>query len=311
MAKTKGKRISDLAKELGIPSKQVTAKLKAEGLSNTTGKAYTASATVPIGLEMTIRDWFKDAAAQAEAAPKKTVKKAPKKAPAKKEPEAEEAVVVEEEAVETVAKSAPSSAKVAAESGDDIPAADDGNVAVMDPPAGAPVEDFSTPDDDEPSVDDAVEEEPPAAAAEAPTPTPTPTPAPISDEPVVQPKISLASAADSQGPNVRPTITLENREDLTPAPQLTKLKPAEIQGPKVVREEAPEPDAGPRRRPAQRPGGPSSTAGPGGTRFGPNAKTGGGVKAKIGESEEKKKDAGRSLSTRRRGDRRGEAMEKL
>ncbi len=118
-------------------------------------------------------------------------------------------------------------------------------------------------------------------------------------------------------PALRATVTLASkaaaeRKPVTPAPQLLVPKPAQIQGPKVIREEKPEPVAAPRPRRPMGPG-PDQTA-PSYTTARPT--TGRGVKVTVDDEEEEKKKAaakGKSLSSRRRGvdGRRGEAMEKL
>jgi len=121
-------------------------------------------------------------------------------------------------------------------------------------------------------------------------------------------------------PPVRPTVTLANRggiasperKPVVVAQQLSALKPAQIQGPRIVRIEKPEALAPPRPR---RPLGPNepppqfSTA---------KLKTGAGVRKTDEEEEAEKKSnankkAAASLSARRRGvdGRRGEAVEKL
>jgi len=107
----------------------------------------------------------------------------------------------------------------------------------------------------------------------------------------------------------RPTITLENRKAPPPPPKAAFVpKPAQIQGPRVVREEKPDVVAAPRPRP--RPGSDSPA-----TTFTNTARPQGGrgVKRTDDDDEEKKKAARGSLSTRRRGadGRRGEADEKL
>lgn len=127
-------------------------------------------------------------------------------------------------------------------------------------------------------------------------------------------------------PPMRPTITLNNRggqappqhtpvrQAVTPAPQLTSLKPATLQGPRVVRIEKPDvvPTPGPRR--PQTGGGPGRPQDPTSTNAfrGAQARVGSGVKVTVIDDEEEKKK-GRTLSNRRRGPdgRRGEADEKL
>ena len=54
----KGIRVSQLAKELGVKSKDIIDKLAAESMLTSDGKKYAASSTVSVGLSMTIREWF-------------------------------------------------------------------------------------------------------------------------------------------------------------------------------------------------------------------------------------------------------------
>jgi translation initiation factor IF-2 len=157
-------------------------------------------------------------------------------------------------------------------------------------------------------------------AAEAPAPAPAPTPppstgggsAPVPRAPAA-PGTRPPLTSDGLRPQIqRPTVTLANRQQ-SPAPVARAAtfvpKPAQIQGPRVVREEKPDVVAAPRPRP--RPGdGPASNTGLN------TARTvgGRGVKPRDDDEEEKKKAAARaSLSTRRRGSdgRRGQADEKL
>src|SRR5690606_6286071 len=97
---------------------------------------------------------------------------------------------------------------------------------------------------------------------------------------------------------------------VTPAPQLTRLQPAEISGPKVVRVEAPDhvPTPRKRREPGERPEQQRIPTGP-------LARGGGGVRVTTEEDDKAKgrTGPGKSLSLRRRGGegRRGEALEKL
>lgn len=131
-------------------------------------------------------------------------------------------------------------------------------------------------------------------------------------------------------PAARPTVSLKSgghgpavveRKPVAPAPQLdrTKLTPAQIQGPRVVRVEAPESVPVPGGGGGRGPRGPQRPSdGPAFTQARPA--TGRGVKVVDEEEEEAKKKAaakaggGRTNSQRRRGGidgRRGEAMEKL
>ena len=59
-------RVSQLAKEMGVPSADVLKKLSTEGVTTADGKEYRASNTVGIGLSMTIREWFSGGASASE-----------------------------------------------------------------------------------------------------------------------------------------------------------------------------------------------------------------------------------------------------
>ncbi len=159
---------------------------------------------------------------------------------------------------------------------------------------------------------------PPAVAAEAPKPG-------MPTAPGVRPVVGIAGGGtgvakpgmpgrpgEVRPPVTRPTVTLESRRQMAPAAPVKFVpRKAEIQGPRVVREE--KPDVVPLPRPRTRPG--EGSANP---TFTPaKAQTGRGVKRAEEEEEtaeqKEKKAKSASLSTRRRGadGRRGEADEKL
>jgi translation initiation factor IF-2 len=159
---------------------------------------------------------------------------------------------------------------------------------------------------------------PPAAKPVAPASPVTPAP--------LAPAASAGPAAPPQAPmtgsQVRKTITIENmrppvhvpeRKVITPAPKLLVPKPAVIQGPTVVREEAPDHVAPLRPKGPRPPGGQGDSP----TFVQARARGGGGVVKVEEDDEETKKRAAAakkgSLSTRRKGldGRRGEATEKL
>ncbi len=112
-------------------------------------------------------------------------------------------------------------------------------------------------------------------------------------------------AEEGEAPAVAPPV---ERKAVIPAPRLAAPAPAQMQGPRVIREEKPDFVAPPRpRRPAGAPGDI-----PGFTQARPQA--GRGVRVVAEDDEEAKKKAkSKTLSTRRRGQegRRGEADEKL
>ena len=119
---------------------------------------------------------------------------------------------------------------------------------------------------------------------------------------------------ENRGQTPRPPQHVPERKAVIPAPQLLVPKPAQIQGPRVIREEKPEVVATPRPR---RPMGESSSPSVGFTTA--RAQTGRGVKVTEEDDEEAKKKAaaakgaGRTLSNRRRGSggRSGEAIDKI
>jgi translation initiation factor IF-2 len=328
----KGIRVNQLAKELGVQSKQILDKLRDEGLGE---KAPNHMSVLPLGLAESVREWFSTAhgsgtavetAAPVAVAEKPTTKTTARRTTRKKadgtaagagdeehpsagggdtavaeaEPETAapivEPVEVEEKKPAVVVKERhrPAAAPPAA------------------PPVAAPLEE--APAVQMPSAPPVVTAAPIAApiAAEAPVAAPVAPPAPT------QPKPEAPHPPAGGRPASRPTITLANRPNqpvverkpVTPAPMLLKPKPAVIEGPKVVREEKPDVVPAPRPR---RTLGPVSE-GPTVTQARP---TGGrGVKPTDDDEETEKKKAaakGRTNSNRRRGPdgRRGEAMEKL
>ncbi|MDB5294506.1 MAG: infB, partial [Phycisphaerales bacterium] len=161
----------------------------------------------------------------------------------------------------------------------------------------------------------------------APTPAAAPAPAPAAP-PALRPAAHLPAAM--QPPMQRPTVTIgpskmagtaERRPVIVAAstgvpPQMlnaSMLKPATIQGPKVIRVEKPDVVAAP-RRPGMGPRGRDEGPAPGYNTARPT--TGRGVKVTVDEEEEKKKAAakkGLNLTGRRKGNdgRRGEADERL
>ncbi|MFZ2874873.1 MAG: hypothetical protein WAZ94_10375, partial [Phycisphaerales bacterium] len=78
------KRISALAKELGVDSKAIVAKCHAEGISPDVVKGHMS--TVSAGLEASIRDWFSGGGATTavETSQKVDIDQVRKKAPARR-----------------------------------------------------------------------------------------------------------------------------------------------------------------------------------------------------------------------------------
>jgi translation initiation factor IF-2 len=298
----KGIRVNLLAKELGVESKAILQKLKEEGLSDV---APNHMSTLSLGLAESVREWFSNAqtggGTAVETAPHVEVATKAKTSRSKKKTE----VAVEEP-----------------------PANEPTATIVAEPPA--PVEAPAPP----PPAPAPVYVAPPVVAAPPPPPPPPPAPVvPVAKAPVVAPAIPAGGGSTTAPPSLgaehirppRPTVTLASRgmtpppaerKPVAPAPQLTTLEPAKIQGPRVVRIEKEETvdTRSPRpSRPGAGAGAPSETT----SLTQATARAGRGAKAADEDEEETKKKAagkkGGSLSSRRRGvdGRRGEAMEKL
>ena len=240
--KTTTLRVHTLAKELGVSSKDIIAKCKAEDIPDITNHM----SAVSVGLSHTIREWFGDAAAAAGtavetaapvdvAAVRKKVKKVTKKAAAKEQPPA---VVDEPEtSVATIESEAPvvevdAKTEVATETagGDDAaPATDPPKVVSLPPSADAPVAEAG--ESDPSGVDDA------GTADTDAEPT-----------------------ASGGGPKMN---VPDRPKSITPVgPKLEAPKKVALSGPKVIRVEEPEPVRAPRPRNAPSGSGIMSNAGP-------------------------------------------------
>lgn len=297
----KGIRISQLAKELGVPSKDIL-----EGLRNDEELREIApqnhQGTVSLGLAETIREWaasgkFSHAGVAPEpeiAAPKRSAKPRTSR---KKATKAESGDVAGQSPV-----------------GDVVVAGEQPVVVATAGEPSAPV----VPEVSEPASSPVVHE-PVMKAVEAPVTKPVEAPVTKSVEPsevtrptpvkaaeIVRPVARAEPPPPGQPPTPRPTIKLADRVGSTFTPT-----PAKIQGPKVIREEKADhvPVPRPRRPLGSAPDAPSFT----GVR--PTGGRGVRVSEEDEEAERKKAAAkGRGgLSSRRRGPdgRRGEADEKL
>jgi translation initiation factor IF-2 len=335
----KGIRVNQLAKELGIESKVILARLKSEGLGEV---APNHMSVMSMGLTESVREWFagQGGVATAVEAPEddasaRSEKPRPSRSHKKKEKPAEgDAGSGHEERREAETTAETSHAPV-----EPAPAVaekphDAGHAAPPEAKAAEPVTETKE------------THAPPQQAEEAAPEVPAPHQEPIAEaRPAAEaPKAAAAHApahpaahapaaphgARPLPPGDRPlrqTITLENRaqpprppqhvperKTVTPAPQLLTPKPAQIQGPRVIREEKPEVVATPRPR---RPMGNESAGAPSFTTA--RAQTGRGVKVTEEDDDEAKKKAaaakggGRTLSNRRRGagGRSGEAIDKI
>ena len=256
----KSLRVSTLAKELGVSNKAIIAKCEAEGVPGITNH----NSTVKLGLAVTIREWFADgeadtqsstAAEQASSVDLEEARKPVKKkaAPKKKAP-----------------AKAKAKTKVAAQAaGGSDAGADDADAASATAVAEPESTEASAPEATEQTVDaqeaaDAARARQEAedaralaeakakararqeaeAAAEAQSAEPSePTPAtPATPVTPAAPPKKQVNALGTQNVPDRPDVVKPAGE------QLTELKKAKLSGPRVIRIEKPEPDAGPRPR---------------------------------------------------------------
>ncbi len=314
MAKAKGIRVNQLAKELGVPSKIVLDRFKSEGLGD---KVPNHMSLLGPGLEATVREWFPSSGGGVATA-------------------VEEPPVEEETAPR--AKVRPSTRKKSADGEDsqgDTGGESFSGTALADPAHGGPSdlpftdEEQAQPAHQPPAHVSPAAEHPPLApdAPEpaAPVAPELPPQAPIAAEaPAVAPHAPAPHAPAGPaghrhgapaGPAPRPTIRIGDRAVVRqPVVQAQKLvpAPATVQGPRIIRVEEPDHVPAPRvRRPM------SDSPQTGTAQARPQA--GRGVRVTVEEETEEgkkagdKKGAGRTNSTRRRGPdgRRGEAIDKL
>jgi translation initiation factor IF-2 len=330
----KGIRVNQLAKELGVESKLILTKCREEGLGD---RVTNHMSVLSLGLAETVREWFThsgagggastavETAAPVEVLTKPKTRKAPAKkktavgAPPDDATPPTETIEARVEAPETTTEVAPPP----------VPAPKP--VPKVETPPARPVVEAppvirETPKPAAPAPVAPVAPPPPAApvappiAAEAPKTTPPPPPA--TPAAPAHPAVPHGPGVPGERPALRKTISINDmrppaleRKPVTPAPKLLVPKPATIEGPRIVREEAPEHVPAPRR-------GPRTPGGAGGPTDTPSfvqarARGGGGVIRVEDDEEEAKRKAAAAkkgtLSTRRRGldGRRGEAMEKL
>jgi translation initiation factor IF-2 len=340
----KGIRVNQLAKELGVESKAILAKCREEGLGD---KVPNHMTVLSIGLSETVREWFHggldsgggggtavETAPPVEAKPKRSRTATKKKTATGEEPEGSEleappaeepAAPAEVPPTEIKAPTTPPSAPQHVEPLAEAPApqtpAEDAHVAPPAPTPEAPVEPQAPIAQTPAAPAPAVVPHPPKLRKPPEAPAPFAPAAPLAPAATAKSPAPHAPAGPARPqPVARPTVSLKQghgggpatvqRTEVTPAPQLTTLRPATMKGPNVVRVEAPESvrvPRGPRRPPA-------GSDGPAFTQARPQQGRGVKVTEEEEDSEKKKKAAqGRTNSQRRRGPdgRRGEAHEKL
>lgn len=334
----KGIRVNQLAKELGVPSKLILDRCKQEGLGE---KVPNHMSLMSLGLAETVREWFAGAGGgvatavetATEAAAEEAHEGASKpKAPRRRKKAEGGAAHAEEHGGEEHVQEEEHPGEEEAEKGEEVLADEKPQeqpvVEVAPPVAEPPVTVAEVPQVAEPAkpVAQPVEKEPvvvpPVAEPVAPVAKTIATPPPVvPPAPALKPAATVPPVAGRTGPQNRPTVRLGDRagggappvrKPVIPAPQLLVPAPAKIQGPKIVREEAPEVVQTPRRRSPLNEG---PQGGPSFVQARPQAGRGvrsTGTDGEEGEesAEAKKKAAkGRTLSARRRGPdgRRGEA----
>jgi len=287
----KAKRVFELAKELGVKSKAIVEKCKAEGVGDVTNHM----STVKLGLEMTIREWF-----------------------AASDEESEHHAIETSERVDLDKVRAPNRARRKAKAAANASGGDEDDgggtaTATLEPPAeqkAARKKPAAAPDD-EPEPGDEVDEQPeqeadvkPEAVAEAPAEeAEAETEAAVDEADEAQPATKPAAAeanADvttAQKDDGEPTadeevgplgeMNVPDRPDVVkPVGEKVQPEKAQLRGPKVVRVEKAEPDPlrQPRRGPGRGGGGGYDPNVPGITRSRGPAR-GGGVRGAPGEPE--------------------------
>ena len=231
-------RVHTLAKELGVPSKEIIAKCRAEGID-----LKNHMAAISVGLAESIREWFSAGAdvTTIEEAPPVDLEKVRKARKIRHEATSDEegsSVAVAEED-ESESETADESVDDAAESEAVETEAPTATTIAASAPVDAPAGEALV---DTPIAEDALS----AATAEAPPEA--------AEAEETQEQLAAAAAEGSEGPpEAAPPTPPEPPKPATPlgprGPQLVP-KPAELQGPRVVRIEAPEPVFRPRPRPA-------------------------------------------------------------
>ncbi|MEX2219123.1 MAG: translation initiation factor IF-2 [Phycisphaerales bacterium] len=243
------RRVHDIAKDLGINSKAIVEKCRAEGISEATIKNHMS--TVSAGLEATIKEWFSGgehatAIETAEKVDLDKVKAKPRRARGKSALEGDGGDTGGEESVTgTAIAEPPTRAARKAEPAAPAPA------APTPPPAVRAAPESPAGPEAEPEPDEA----PPAPEVRAPrrvTPsvaepaeTPAPPPAAI---PMPPPAVPVRPAAAAPEATPAPMNIPARPKVVTAGPKLQVQTPVKLSGPRVVRVEAPEVVQAPRPR---------------------------------------------------------------
>jgi translation initiation factor IF-2 len=303
-------RVHILAKELNVSSKDILDKCAAEGII-----LKNHMATLSAGQEATIREWFSEGEHQTTIERSNRVDLTKVRRPRRR-------------------KASPEGPADAGDAGEDRSGGDETSVAVADEapgeapaevakeevalPAPAPVAEAPAPAEP-PAPDQATAEPapvematPPAtpAVVEAPREAPPAAPEAPPSAPAAPetPSAGLAAAASA------PQVAEPKREPLRPAGPQNVPAPAKLSGPRVVRYEAPDDVAAPRRGPRTRRAtleeqGPPTTAGGPREELGEGRPRGGSPRRRGGPVDER--DVGKRAVQRRQARSAAEAGEKL
>jgi len=256
-------RVHTLAKELGVPSKMVIAKCRAEGI-----ELKNHMAAISLGLAESIREWFSSGAdvTSVEVADRIDVEKVRK--PRRKTPEKTEEQ--EPQILAAESETPASTAEAPAEVGTATLTGVEPEGPVVEPqeqPLQAPTPAETVVEEAAPSVVAAgvpTIEEPAQRDVEAPAEALEPAeaapavelaakaaepeaPAPSEETPLEEG--APAQPAEEASAPAEPSEGEPAREEVTPAGPQVVPAPAELRGPRVVRIEAPEPHRAPRPRP--------------------------------------------------------------
>ena len=250
-------RIFELARELGVTSKVMLEKCRAEGLD-----IKNHMSTVSAGLEATLREWFSEEAESAHTAVETSehVDLATARKEAARQRRRRKA---EEEAAAAGAAEADTATAVAGEEAEQAETPGEGPPAAVEEGPAEPAESVEqeapkAPEEAEPpAAEPESEQAATAAAAEAPTEAAKPAPTAESDAAEAEPE---PAAAEAPEPAAEGEESEEEKAEEPPAPAGPQVvpQPAKLQGPRVVRVERPEPAAPIRRRPPRPAPGPTS-----------------------------------------------------
>lgn len=266
------KRIFELARDLGVKSKLVLDKCRAEGLD-----IKNHMSTVSAGLAATIVEWFSDttaggsavettehvdlAKARAEAAKSRRRRALDEQATETEEVVAEEAIAAEPSVEEEPQAEAAPEPLVETVAEEVVQAEEAPEVAPEAGEAAAPVVQEEPQPVEEPQAQAEPEPEVAPVAAEAqPEPKEEAAPEPAEPEQAA-PEEAAETTAEEPKKDKKSKKDKKGKKDVSPAGPMLVPRPAVLKGPRVIRVEKPDVIPSPRRRPPARreqavPGGP-------------------------------------------------------